>query len=61
MDKPRSRDEMVISCATADAGLPDGIFLKPNVQTWVNFGGSCNGRCLVYFRPFGLFGVFGGF
>jgi hypothetical protein len=25
-------------------GLPDGFF-KPIIPIWVNFGGTCNGRC----------------
>jgi hypothetical protein len=36
--------------------------LKPKTPIWVNFRGSCNGRCLVYFTaiwyisyPFGIF------
>jgi hypothetical protein len=39
------------------AGLPDGIFSK---QIWVIFGGSCNGRCCIFFvhlvflKPFGI-------
>jgi hypothetical protein len=47
-------------------GLPDGIFSKPKIPIWVNFGGSFDGRCwygrLVYFmaiwyilQPFGIF------
>jgi hypothetical protein len=31
--------------------LPDGII----IQIWVNFGGSCNKRCLYIIWPFGLF------
>jgi hypothetical protein len=28
---------------------------KPKIPIWVNFGGSCNGRCLKMLRPNGLF------
>jgi hypothetical protein len=28
---------------------------KPKIPIWVNFGGSCNGRCWFIFWPFGLF------
>jgi hypothetical protein len=27
---------------------------KPKIPIWVNFGGSCNGRCWYILRPFGL-------
>jgi hypothetical protein len=30
------------------------IFL-PKIQIWVNFGGTCNGRCWYILRPIGLF------
>jgi hypothetical protein len=30
-------------------------FLKPKIPIWVNFGGSCNGRCWYILRQFGLF------
>jgi hypothetical protein len=27
-------------------GLPDGTYIfRPKIRIWVNFGGSCNGRC----------------
>jgi hypothetical protein len=52
-------------------GLPDGIFSNKKIHVWVNFGGSCNGRCwyigllyihLVYFVAiwyiFWFFGMF---
>jgi hypothetical protein len=26
---------------------------KPKIPVWVNFGGSCNGRCWYILRPFG--------
>jgi hypothetical protein len=26
---------------------------KPNIQIWVNFGGSCNGRCCYILRTLG--------
>jgi hypothetical protein len=29
--------------------------LKPKIPIWVNFGGSCNGRCWYIIWPFGLF------
>jgi hypothetical protein len=48
--------------------LPDGMYSNPKIPTWVNFGGSCNGRCwyslwqlgpfyghLVYLWQFGIF------
>jgi hypothetical protein len=49
--------------------LPDGIHIfKPKILIWVNFAGSCNGRCwyilwlfgvpyghLVFLWPFGIF------
>jgi hypothetical protein len=38
--------------------LPDGIcIVKPKIQIWVNFGGSCNGRCWYISCPFGIFYV----
>jgi hypothetical protein len=37
------------------AGLPDGIFSKPKIAIWVNFGGSCSERCWYILRPFGIF------
>jgi hypothetical protein len=27
---------------------------KPNIQIWVNFGGTCNGRCWYILWAFGL-------
>jgi hypothetical protein len=37
-------------------GLPDGIHtFKANIQVWVNFGGSCNGRCWYILWLVGLF------
>jgi hypothetical protein len=39
-----------------ETGLPDGIYIfKPKMPIWVNFGGSCNGRCWYILWPFGLF------
>jgi hypothetical protein len=35
--------------------LPDGFIFRPKIAIWVNFGGSCNGRCwyiLWKFCPF---------
>jgi hypothetical protein len=29
----------------ASPGLPDGIFFRPKIPVWVQFGGSCHGRC----------------
>jgi hypothetical protein len=26
------------------SGLPDGLFSKPKIPIWVNFGGSCYGK-----------------
>jgi hypothetical protein len=37
------------------AVLPDGIFFKPKILIWVNFGGPCIGRCWNILRSFGLF------
>jgi hypothetical protein len=37
------------------AGLPDGIFSSKKSPFWVNFGGSCNGRCMYISRPYDLF------
>jgi hypothetical protein len=37
------------------AGLPDGIFSNQKIPIWVNFGGSCNGRCWYILWPFSLF------
>jgi hypothetical protein len=31
------------------AGLPDGLFSNQKIQIWVNFGGSCTGRCWYNF------------
>jgi hypothetical protein len=31
-------------CHVLRPGLLDGFF-KPKIQIWVNFGGSCTGRC----------------
>jgi hypothetical protein len=49
----------------SEPGLPDGLFTKPKIPIWFNFGGSRNRKSydhLVYFtaignilRPFGLF------
>jgi hypothetical protein len=36
-------------------GLPDGIFSNQKIPIWVNFGGSCYGRCWYSIWPFGLF------
>jgi hypothetical protein len=37
-------------------GLPDGVpIYKPKIPFWVNFGGSCNRRCLYILWPFGIF------
>jgi hypothetical protein len=33
------------AAAVAVAGLPDGLFFKPKIQIWVNFGGPWNGKC----------------
>jgi hypothetical protein len=30
------------------SGLPDGIFLKPKIQIWVNFGGPWNRKDWLY-------------
>jgi hypothetical protein len=30
---------------------------KPKITIWVNFGGSCNGRCWNILGPFGMFYV----
>jgi hypothetical protein len=37
-------------------GLPDGIFhiFEPKIPTWVNFGGSTNGRCWSILLPFDI-------
>jgi hypothetical protein len=39
--------------------LPDGIFFKPKIPIWVNFGGSFNNGSFVAIRsifpPFGIF------
>jgi hypothetical protein len=40
---------------SAKSGLPDGILFKPKIQIWVNFGGSCNGRCWYILWTFGPF------
>jgi hypothetical protein len=32
-------------CRASQPGLPDGFVFKQKIQIWVNFGGSCNGRC----------------
>jgi hypothetical protein len=31
------------------------VFFKPKIPIWINFGGSCNGRCWFILRPLGLF------
>jgi hypothetical protein len=36
------------------AGLPD-VFFKPKILIWVNFGGSCNGRCWYILWKLGPF------
>jgi hypothetical protein len=36
-------------------GLPDGIVSSQKIPIWVNFGGSCNGRCWYILWTFGLF------
>jgi hypothetical protein len=48
----------VVVPTTSEAGLPDGLFLKPKIPIWVNFGGSCKlqWKILVY----GQFGNFSG-
>jgi hypothetical protein len=33
-------------------------FFKSKIPVWVNFGGSCNGRCWYILLPFGLFYVY---
>jgi hypothetical protein len=38
--------------------LPDGMFktkFKPKILTWVNFGGSCKGRCWYILWTLGPF------
>jgi hypothetical protein len=35
--------------------LPDGFFSNQKIPIFVNFGGSCNGRCLYILCPFGQF------
>jgi hypothetical protein len=35
--------------------LPDGIFSNQKIPIWVNFGGSCNGKCLYILWPDRLF------
>jgi hypothetical protein len=35
-------------------GLPDGIFLNQKYKFWVNFEGSCKGRCWYILCPFGI-------
>jgi hypothetical protein len=34
------------------SGLPDGNIFIPKVQIWVNYGGSCNGRCRMFLWHF---------
>jgi hypothetical protein len=37
--------------------LPDGLFSNQKYQLipiWVNFGGSCDGRCWCILWPFGI-------
>jgi hypothetical protein len=41
--------------AAVSAGLPDGIFSNQKNPLWVNFGGSCNGRCWYILCPFGVY------
>jgi hypothetical protein len=37
-------------------GLPDGRYIfRPKIAIWVNFGGSCNGRCWYILCTFGVF------
>jgi hypothetical protein len=33
------------------AGLPDGLFFKPKIPIWVNFGGPCNGKSWYMLKP----------
>jgi hypothetical protein len=37
------------------AGLPDGMFFKPKIQIWVNFGGPCSEKSWYILWPFGIF------
>jgi hypothetical protein len=42
--------ETKISCHKKASwpGLPDGTFSNRKIPIWVNFGRSCNGRCVIY-------------
>jgi hypothetical protein len=40
---------------TLKAGLPDGTVSNQKIPIWVNYGGSCNGKCWPILLPFGLF------
>jgi hypothetical protein len=37
------------------AGLPDGHIFQTKIPIWVNFGGSCKGRCWYILWSFCLF------
>jgi hypothetical protein len=41
--QPLNRRPGLQGCQT-ESGLPDGIFFKPKIQIWVNFGGPLNGK-----------------
>jgi hypothetical protein len=44
---------MIASSDGRKAGLPDGLFSNQKSKFWVNFGGSCNGRCWYILRTLG--------
>jgi hypothetical protein len=36
-------------------GLPDGLFFRPKIPVWVNFGGPWSGKYWYILRPYGIF------
>jgi hypothetical protein len=47
---------MLMSLVFGDATkVARWYIFKPKLPIWVNFGGSCNGRCLYTLWPFGIF------
>jgi hypothetical protein len=62
---PEEVEFSIFSWCSCRPGLPDGTYIfKPEIPIWVNFGGSCNGRCWSILRLFlyilWQFGIFYG-
>jgi hypothetical protein len=58
-EKVRMFNEQVTAEKGPQRGLPFRVarwfVFKPKIQIWVNFGGSCTGRCWYVLRTFGSF------